>query len=90
LQLDARVVVIFSVSEVYQIVEDSQFEVAFIIQLGEVTGPILQAASGQFCRVVPLDVKRVEDVGILFQRILFSSLLKEDKDMFGVFVAGCY
>jgi len=78
-------VIIFSVSEVYQIVEDPQFEVAFTIQLGEVTGPILQAASGQFYLVVPIEVKGVEDVGILFQGILFLTLLKEDQPMFGVF-----
>ena len=52
--------------------------------------PILQAARGQFCCVVPINIKGVEDVGVLCQRILFSSLLKEDEHVFGVFDASAY
>jgi len=55
-----------------------------------VPGPIPQAAREQFCRVVPIEVKGVEDVGIAFQRILFLGLLKEDEHMFGVFNSGSY
>ena len=47
-------------------VEDSQFEVAFTVQLGVVTGPILQAARRQICCAVSIEVKSVEDVGIVF------------------------
>ena len=45
-------------------------------------------ASGQFCLVVSIKVKGVQDVGIVGQ--IFLSLLKEDKDISGVFDAGCY
>ena len=90
MQLGARVVVIFSVSKVYQIIENPQFEVVIIVQLGVETGPILKAASGQFCRVVSIEVESVKEVGVLGQGILFSRLLKEDEHMFGVFDARGY
>ena len=88
--MGARVVVIFSVSEVYQIVEELQFEDVIIVQLGVEASPILQATSGQFCCVVSIEVKGVEEVRLLGQSILFSSLLEEDGHMFGVFDAWGY
>lgn len=70
MQLDACVVVIFCVS--LSIVEDSQFESAVIIQLSKVTISILQAACGQFRRVVSSKIDGVEDEGFSSREFSFG------------------
>lgn len=72
LQLNARVVAIFSVFVVYQIVEDSCFESACIFQFRVETYPVLKAATGQFCR--GRRCRRYKDS--------VSSLLEEHEEMF--------
>ena len=50
---------------------------------------VFEAASVQSCRVITIDIKCVKDVRVEPVRILFLSLLKEYKDMLGVFYRRC-
>ena len=60
-----------------------------VIKLRVKACAVLEAASVQSCRVITIDIKCVKDVRVLRVRIFFPSLLKEYKDMLGVFYPRC-
>ena len=74
IQLGAGVVVVFPVAELNQVVPDAYLIVTFVLQFRDVSLAILEAASGQLCRVVTIKVEGVKDVRVLGQRILFPRL----------------
>ena len=82
LQLCAGVVVDFPVAELNQVTLDAYLIIAFVLQFRGVSLPILEAASGQLCCVVPVKVEGVEDVRVLGHRVLFPRLLDEDEERF--------
>ena len=72
-QLGAGVVVVFPVAELNQVAPDTCLIMAFVLQFKDVSLAILEAASGQLCRVVGVKVEDVEDVRVSSGSVRFVS-----------------
>ena len=90
LQLDVGVVVVLSVPEIDQIVQNPQSEVVLVFSLGVKACAVLKSASVQSRSVVAIDVDGVKEVRILCVSVLFPGLLNEHEDVFRVFHPGHY
>ena len=74
LQLNAGIVVVLSVSEIDQIVQNSYFEVVLVIKLRVKPRAVLKATRGQSCVVVTIDVECVRGKGLRVSVFFFGSV----------------